>query len=334
MDLGSEPGTERSRLATSRRAVRWSGTVAAVLGIVWLLAASDAETGPAWFALGFALASHLVAGLTSAPPVPAALPLVAPVIVPATPRPIPSPNKDDLLSARGHALTTASHELRTPLTSILAATEIVKRYADADADARKEFLDVIEHEARRLLTFVTNVLEAEKLANGEIALDLGVHDLGPIVEQAASEAFARLREGGVTLSLAKPREPLMLRCDEARVAQLLRSLLEEAVRWSPRGGAVRIEVEPVGETIAVRLRDEGPIPRAATKTGSASADTTVREHGFAFEVCRAIASLHAFELRIVPGTRTGCCYELVAPRADVPTAGSTGAPHAHFAYES
>jgi len=309
------------------------GALALTIGACLLVASEGSVRTGAAFVCGIGLATIALLGRGSR-----AKATLQPDLLESTLRvPPPARVHPDLLDARRTAIAGASHDLRTPLTSILAAVEIVKRYADEDSATRTEFTDIIEHEARRLLGFVTNLLEADKIESGAIELHRADHDLGPIVEQVAAQAFARLREGGVALTLDKPTGTLTCNFDGARMEQLVRSMLEEAIRWSPRGGIVRIVVTKRDDALELSIRDEGPVPKAASRKIAAAADTTVRERNLAFEVCRAIADLHGFTMRCAADLERGCIYELLIPLAacrEDAKANASAEPVPSFAYES
>ena len=101
-------------------------------------------------------------------------------------------------------LADVSHELRTPLAALRTFNELLREGADADPDARAEFIELSGQQIERLDWLAQNLLELSKLDSGLVLLDLRPDDLRAAVESAVEQSTAAARNRGVALSLNLP----------------------------------------------------------------------------------------------------------------------------------
>ena len=150
----------------------------------------------------------------------------------------------------------ASHELRTPLTSIRGAISLVlEGGTQLDEDAR-ELMTAAFRNTERLLGIVNDMLDLERLGSGEIAIEPGACDLGVVLKASVEAVRAIARIAGVSI-VAPPCEVRMW-ADGDRLSQVLINVIANAVRYSPAGGEVRVNVEPRGERVIMTVDDQGP----------------------------------------------------------------------------
>lgn len=153
-------------------------------------------------------------------------------------------------------LASVSHELRTPLTAI-------RGYAEAIADravsgrAVAGAVEVIHGEAARLERLVEDVMDLARLGAGEFRLEIAECDLAHTLREAVKAHAAQAAEAGVALE-ADSAEPLVATTDAARVRQIVGNLLENALRVTPKGGAVRVAGRRAAGEVVVEVSDSGP----------------------------------------------------------------------------
>jgi signal transduction histidine kinase len=157
---------------------------------------------------------------------------------------------------RSALLATVSHELRSPLTAISGYTETLLQDGPWDAQTQREFLEVIALSAARLSALVDNLLDAASLEAGALSLQRE-----PVrVERVAERVLAqrRLLARGFTLHLeTRPGMPLA-DADPIRVEQVLANLVDNAIKYSPHGGPIRIRIwSPEEATVAISVSDRG-----------------------------------------------------------------------------
>lgn len=147
----------------------------------------------------------------------------------------------------------ASHELRAPLTAIQANLELLERHPEMSESDRSEALTEAGRESTRLTRLVADLLALAR-ADAGIPLRLSRVDLDALV----LEVFGRARQlaRGQTLTL-DPFEPMHVRGDEDRLKQLLVILLDNALKYTPPGGEVTVELRRAGDEAEVIVRDTG-----------------------------------------------------------------------------
>jgi signal transduction histidine kinase len=154
-------------------------------------------------------------------------------------------------------IADASHELRTPITALKNFNDLLQGAAADDPAARAEFLAESQAQLERLEWITHNLLDLSRLDAGLVALDLANHDVGEMMESAASAFKALVQDKGVELSAFAPEPPMELRCDRARIEMALSNLLDNAFRFTPAGGQVEVGAERSGDAVRIRVRDTG-----------------------------------------------------------------------------
>lgn len=162
-------------------------------------------------------------------------------------------------------LSSVSHELRTPLTSIRSFSEILLRYDEEDPQTRREFLEVIYNESKRLTRLINDVLDLSKIESGRMAWHDELLSVEEVCRYAikAQQPLFEARSLQVSLS-SPPGLPLAL-ADRERIQQVVTNLLDNAAKFSPEGGRILVRAEPCGDAnggdpvgrIKVSITDEG-----------------------------------------------------------------------------
>lgn len=155
-------------------------------------------------------------------------------------------------------MSTVSHELRTPLTSIQGFAEFLEDEVGGElSDMQRQFVANIMDGARRLRGLVDDLLDFTQLNAGTLTLVQQEIDLGPLVEEAVSEIRALADGKGLSLGLQVKRVPLVVWADAGRIRQVLLNLLNNAVKFTPEGGHIRVlACQRHGEATVV-IKDSG-----------------------------------------------------------------------------
>jgi signal transduction histidine kinase len=158
--------------------------------------------------------------------------------------------------ARGAFIANASHELRTPLFSLGGFLELLDD-PELDEATREEFLGRMREQVERLTKLATDLLDLSRLDAGRIAVATEPIDLSGLADELAAEFGPRARSGGHALSIDAPR-PVEARGDAARVLQIGRILIENALVHTPAGTPIRLATGREGGRATLSVRDEGP----------------------------------------------------------------------------
>jgi signal transduction histidine kinase len=162
-----------------------------------------------------------------------------------------------LESMRSEFVATASHELRTPMTSIAGAGRTLLRLDDElPDDRRRAFLQMIVTESDRLSRIVDQILLASRLDAGRVEVTHEDTDAAAIARAVLEAAHHRAPEN-VTLVLEAPERLHHVDCDPDRLRQVLVNIVDNAIKYSPDGGEVRVELAELGEMMRFTVRDQG-----------------------------------------------------------------------------
>jgi PAS domain S-box-containing protein len=159
---------------------------------------------------------------------------------------------------RSDFVATVSHELRTPLAAIYGAAVTIRRPdLDLGQEMQDRLLAVIAEESDRLAQIVNDVLLASHLDSGQLHLDIGTVDAAHVTESVIEAARVHLPDG-VTLAFDAPARQLPpVAADEQQLRQVLVNLVENAVKYSPDGGPVRVTLTKQPRHVQWAVSDEG-----------------------------------------------------------------------------
>lgn len=149
-----------------------------------------------------------------------------------------------------------AHELRNPLAAIVSAAELIRATADAppEPDAPCE---VILRQADSLRHLVDELLDVTRIATGKLRLDLAPLDLGEAVMRSVETCRHRADEKRQTVEVFTPARPVVVAADGPRLRQVFGNLIQNAVKYSPAGKRIWVEVLVEDSDAVVRVRDEG-----------------------------------------------------------------------------
>jgi signal transduction histidine kinase len=162
--------------------------------------------------------------------------------------------------ARKAFVATASHELRTPLTSLSGMLELLDEDLEEGrldvADAQQQ-IAAARRELRRLRNLAAELLDLSRLDAG-VELRSEPVELGELVRAVASEFEQRAGDAGVTIDAVPPIGPCWAKGDPQAIARVLRILLDNGLRFSPSGEAIRVVAHYSGEHAQIEVSDAGP----------------------------------------------------------------------------
>ena len=156
-------------------------------------------------------------------------------------------------AAKDCFLAMLGHELRNPLAAISGATEVLVRRGPAADDRR--FVDIVQRQNRHLSRIVDDLLDTSRMLSGKVALKLRPVDLGAIVRESA-EAMRASHVPAVDLVVEAAE--VWIDADAVRIEQTFNNLVGNAIKFSPSGAPVRIEVRAEGDRALLVVADRGP----------------------------------------------------------------------------
>ncbi len=156
---------------------------------------------------------------------------------------------------KGEFISVVSHELRTPLTSIHGALNLLSSgLVDTHSDKGRRVIDIAAESAERLVRLVNDILELERLESGKISLLKQDCNADELIVKAIEMMQVMANRAGITLSTCTQDIPL--NADPDRIIQVLTNLLGNAIKFSPKGSTVWLNVERQETEIHQRWEDE------------------------------------------------------------------------------
>jgi len=236
-------------------------------------------------------------------------------------------------------LAVLSHELRNPLTPIRNGVRILRGAAPGSEPALRA-QSVIERQVEQLARLVDDLLDVTRITSDRIQLRPERLELGELVGRTVEDHRSFFQERGVELLLSPADGPIAVEADPQRLAQIVGNLLQNAAKFTPRGGHTRVAVEapPGAGRAVIRVADDGvgmpPELRAGLFQPFMQADTTLDRSegglGLGLALVKGLVELHrgSIEARS-DGPGKGSEFEVaipLAPPAPAPTPPEAAAP--------
>ncbi|MBI5622505.1 MAG: PAS domain-containing protein [Elusimicrobia bacterium] len=159
--------------------------------------------------------------------------------------------------ARREFVANVSHELKTPLTTIRGFAETLLSGGMDDPAHRVEFLETIEKDAERLSALVDDLLELSAIESGRAPLRLSLVDVLEVARETAAGLRFLAERRKISITVQDGGAPPVA-ADKTRLAQVLRNLLDNAVKYNKEGGSVTVAAETGVEELEVSVADTGP----------------------------------------------------------------------------
>jgi signal transduction histidine kinase len=224
-----------------------------------------------------------------------------------------------LSQLRADFVSLVSHELRSPMAAVIGAARTLQdRWRMLSAPQRESFLALIGDETARLAELVGDVLDTSRIEAGTFSYRFDEVDLGRVVDEAVETAVLAQQEVPIVASVrgALPT----IRGDRTRLRQVLGNLIENAVKYSPEGGEVRVSAAAANGAVRVSVRDTGPgIPpdqqrRIFEKFGRVDVPGASKPGtGLGLFIARSIAEAHGGSLDVSSGAEPGSTFTLTLP---------------------
>jgi PAS domain S-box-containing protein len=220
---------------------------------------------------------------------------------------------------RENLIATLSHELGTPLTSIRMAVEMLRKRASALAPELRPFVEVAHEEVERLSEVSQHLLELARSRAMAIAVERKRVDLRDVIERALKLFTIQAREKGVTLESRLSGIEHMIVGDETKLTWALSNLIANAIRYTPAGGGVRIELGSRDGATAISVSDTGPgIPpeqqeRIFERYAQVPSAGEPGAAGLGLAIVRDVVQAHGGRIHLESTVGRGTCFILEVP---------------------
>ncbi|MFB5663287.1 cell wall metabolism sensor histidine kinase WalK [Alteribacillus sp. HJP-4] len=158
---------------------------------------------------------------------------------------------------RREFVANVSHELRTPLTTMRSYLEALEDGAMADEKLGPRFLKVTQNETERMIRLVNDLLQLSKMDSDDLALTFETVDLSELLRQISERFEMITKDKNIDFYKELPRHPIYVDMDKDKMIQVFDNIVSNAVKYSPDGGTIAIQMTTRGRAVDIDITDEG-----------------------------------------------------------------------------
>jgi len=214
-----------------------------------------------------------------------------------------------------------THEIKTPLTIINGNAIVLRRDASLEPEEKEKMLDTITRQCQRINTIINQMVETAQLEEGRLILHPEPVGLSELTAEILKDVYFDTASISVQARFSEPLCPVLV--DRESLHKVLRNLVENAIKYSPHGGAIRISGENVGENVLWRIADQGvgipaeELGRIFEKFYRVGASTTrgVRGMGFGLYLVKKGLELNGGTVQVESTLGVGSVFTVTLPKA-------------------
>ena len=153
-----------------------------------------------------------------------------------------------------------SHELRTPLNVMSSTNQLLKGLSGnsiIDGEKLNYYVDISQRNCKRLLNLINNILDSSKLQNDMYQITLKETDVVYLVEETALTLKDYIYSKGIDLIIDPQIEEKMIKCDPYEIERCIINLVGNAVKFTPEGGSITINIEDLDDKVKISVTDTG-----------------------------------------------------------------------------
>lgn len=219
-----------------------------------------------------------------------------------------------------HFIAVASHDLRAPLTSVTLNVSILTETMNEDlSPGIVSELNRVQTSAQRLTDLVNELLELDKLEAGKLSVELKKVLASDACEAVKDLLLGLARQTGV--SIVMPEDDAFVMAEEKRLVQMISNLMSNAIKFSPEGGKIVMEIRKEAPFAVISIKDEGcgmtsqecaSIFEKFSQARSAKS-SAMKGTGLGLAVVKALAEAHGGRVEVVSAVGQGSTFSLYIP---------------------
>ncbi|MHB1389700.1 MAG: sensor histidine kinase [Thermoleophilia bacterium] len=221
--------------------------------------------------------------------------------------------------SRRDFIANASHELKTPLFSLGGFLEILQD-EEVEEETRKEFVTIMKEQVDRLAELARNLLDLSRMDSGAMAIDIDDVGLREVIDSVAREFSVQSVSQAASVDTSGLSEDVTALCDRDRTAQLVRILLDNALKYSPAGATVSVAGSGNGDSASFTVSDHGPgipadeLARVFERFYRGRGAGRVRGTGLGLSIARELTRLMHGSIE-VKSSAVGTTFTVTLPRS-------------------
>lgn len=233
--------------------------------------------------------------------------------------------------SRRDLVAHVSHELKTPVAAIVGLAETLAA-GEAEPEEGRRFAELLRREAQRVGRLVDDLLRLARLESPDFTPRLEDVDAGELVRAVADRFALAARRRGQALELEIPEGPVPLRADPELLEQALANLVDNATRYTPEGGRIRIALRAEPDAVVFLVRDDGPgiapehQPRLFERFYRPDEGRSRRHGGtgLGLAIVKHVAQVHGGSVGVESAPGEGATFWIRLPRGPAAAGGQTG----------
>jgi PAS domain S-box-containing protein len=221
------------------------------------------------------------------------------------------------ITQRSLLLGVVAHELRGPLALLKGFSEVLLEDVDKiDRTSMAKYLGSVNTTVARMFMLLNELLDVTSIELGQISLAIETVDLRELVEIQVNGYGYIARKKNITLSAGLPPEPLICECDPVKIGQVMSNFIDNAIKYSEPGTAIKIRGEQQNSTLWLGVQDQGPgikpqeLQNLFKSFGRTSSRPTGGEKstGLGLAICKKIIEAHQGEIGVHSNPQQGATF--------------------------
>ena len=204
-------------------------------------------------------------------------------------------------------LSTLAHELRNPINAIANAAVVVRRAQDPEHAVKA--IEIVERQSATIARLIDDLLDATRIDVGRLRLNIEAVNLQDAIASAVGLQSSAIQAKGQVIRAVVPEVPIVLQADPVRLEQILRNVLDNAIKYTPSSGHIWVTATVEAGKAVIRIQDDGDGMNAETlprifelfTRGEKALDSASEGLGIGLAVVKNLVQLHGGIIEVQSG---------------------------------